>query len=66
MTMAQVEKRLLALEKRLGRLQETLDYQRAVKGIRRGLESAERGEGVSVGKAFGDLRRKHGLARRTR
>lgn len=66
MTMAQVEKRLLALEKRLGRLQETLDYQRAVEGIRRGLESAERGEGVSVGEAFGDLRRKHGLARRTR
>ena len=66
MTLAQVEKRLVALEKRLGRLQETLDYQQAVEGIRRGLESADRGEGIAVGKAFADLRRRHGLPQRTR
>jgi hypothetical protein len=67
MTLAQVEKRLVALEKRMGRLQETLDYQQAVEGIRRGLESADSSEGNSVTKTFADLRRKHGLAsRRTR
>jgi len=66
MTLAQVEKRLVALERRLGDLQETLEYQQAVDGIRRGLESADRGEGESVTKAFGDLRRKHGLTRRRR
>ena len=61
MTLAQVEKRLVALEKRLGDLQETLDYQQAVEAIRRGLDSADRGASESVSKTFGDLRRKHGL-----
>ena len=35
MTLIQVEKRLAAVEKRLGRLQQSLDYSRAVEGIRR-------------------------------
>jgi hypothetical protein len=58
MTMTQVEKRLAALERRLTALQESLDYQQAVDGIRRGLESADRGERRSVAQVCRKLRRR--------
>jgi len=58
MTMAQVAKRLAAVEKRLGDLQQSLEYQQAVEGIRRGLQSVDRGEGVSARKVFSELRRR--------
>ena len=64
MTLIQMEKRLAAVEKRLGRLQQSLDYSQAVEGIRRGLESGDRGEGIPVDKAFRALRRKHALSPR--
>ena len=64
MTLIQVERRLAAVEKRLGDLQQSLDYAHAVEGIRRGLESIDRGEGDAAGQVFRELRRKHGLKQR--
>ncbi len=64
MTLSQVERRLAALEKQLGQLQDTLEYERAVAGIRRGLQSADREEGESVKKTFSNIRRKHALGKR--
>jgi hypothetical protein len=64
MTMIHVQKRLAAIEKELSELRATLEYQRAVEGIRRGLESADRGEGAPARQVFNQLRRKHGLAQR--
>jgi hypothetical protein len=58
--MAQVEKRLASLEKQLGTLRQSLEHQQAVEGIRRGLESADRGEGIPIDRAFRHLRRKYG------
>lgn len=57
MTLAQVQKRLTALEQKLDDLRETIEYQQAVEGIRRGLESVERGEGIPTGKVFAAIRR---------
>jgi hypothetical protein len=61
MTLAQMAKRIEALEKDVRQLSELVDYQQAVEGIRRGLESADRGEGEVAAKAFGRLRRKYKL-----
>jgi PHD/YefM family antitoxin component YafN of YafNO toxin-antitoxin module len=41
------------------RLLELVDGAEAVAGIRRGLESFERGRGIPVKKAFRDLKRRH-------
>jgi hypothetical protein len=57
MTLAQVQKRLTVLERKIDDLRETIEYQQAVEGIRRGLESVERGEGTPTGKAFAAIRR---------
>ena len=57
MTMAQVHKRLAALERKIDHLQEAIEYQQAVEGIRRGLESADRREGIPAAKAFASIRR---------
>ena len=64
MTLSQVERRLEALEKQVGDLRQALEYQQAVEGIRRGLESANRGEGESVGAAFARIRRKYRRTKR--
>ena len=64
MTLSQVERRLEALEKQVGDLRQQLDYQQAVEGIRRGLESAARGEGESARATFAAIRRKHRRAKR--
>lgn len=61
MTLGQIDKRLSALERQIGSLQRQLDYQHAVDGIRHGLESAERHEGIAVGNAFGRSRRRTSL-----
>lgn len=42
---------------------ELVDQAEAVVGIRRGLASMARGEGISAKKAFEKLRKKHGVAR---
>ena len=63
MTLGQIAKRLTALEKQIGSLQNQLDYQQAVEGIRRGLDSVDRGEGEPVRKAFAKIRRKHSARR---
>ena len=63
MTLSQMQKRLTALERRIGELHRALEYQQAVEGIRRGLESVERGEGESVRMAFARIRRRHKFAR---
>ena len=39
------------------------DYEEAVQGIRRGLESAERGEGRPANEFFDEMRQKHGIPR---
>jgi hypothetical protein len=59
MTMSQLVKRLSAVEKSLSDLRDHLDYERAVEGIRRGLESADRGEGEPARRTFARLRRKY-------
>jgi hypothetical protein len=43
------------------RLLELLDRAEAIAGIRRGLESFRRAQGIPVKKAFRDLKRKHHL-----
>jgi hypothetical protein len=64
MTMAQVTKRLAALERKIDHLTHAMEYQQAVEGIRRGLDSADRGEGVPAAKAFTSIRRKYRAPRR--
>jgi hypothetical protein len=59
MTTAQLARRVEALEKNVERLTALVDYQQAVDGIRRGLESADQGEGEPASKSFARLRRKH-------
>ncbi|HEV7300196.1 MAG TPA: hypothetical protein VGN72_12575 [Tepidisphaeraceae bacterium] len=56
-TVKQMVERIEALEQTVDRLAEQLDYQQAVEGIRRGLESVERGEGITARKATTQLRR---------
>jgi prevent-host-death family protein len=43
------------------RLLEAAEHADAVEGIRRGLASMERGEGIPAQEAFDSLRRKHGV-----
>ena len=64
MTMSQVVKRLSAVEKSLSELRDQLEYERAVEGIRRGLASADRGEGEPARRVFTALRRKYKPTRR--
>ena len=63
MTMAQMQRRLNVLERKVGSLETALEYQQAVEGIRRGLESVQRGEGEPARKVFAEIRR-NGRARR--
>jgi transposase len=55
MTSAEMAKRIEALEQTVDRLADQLEYQQAVEGIRRGLESAARSEGISWSKARSHL-----------
>jgi len=64
MTVAQLVRRLDAVEKSLSDLRQQWDYERAVEGIRRGLESADRGEGEPARRVFAQLRRKYKTASR--
>jgi hypothetical protein len=59
MTLAHLEKRLNRIEQKLDDLHSTFEYAQAIDGIRRGLESANRGEGEKAQSAFSDIRRKH-------
>ncbi len=43
------------------RLLDALDRAEAIEGIRRGLESMARGEGIPIEEAFAMLRAKHGI-----
>ena len=43
------------------RLLEVIDRAEAIIGIKRGLESMERGEGIPAEEAFRQLREKHGI-----
>jgi predicted transcriptional regulator len=54
-----IEKRIAKLEQTVRSLQDKLEYEAAVEGIRRGLESVERGEGEPVRTVFAKLRRKY-------
>lgn len=58
MTLAQVQKRLSKLEDTVDRLVAELDYRQSIEAIREGLESADRGEGEPAEKVFGRLRKK--------
>jgi hypothetical protein len=58
-----MQKRLTALERRIGELHRALEYQHAVEGIRRGLESIERGKGEPAHVALARIRRRHKVAR---
>jgi hypothetical protein len=64
MTLSQVERRLEALEKQVGDLRQALEYQQAVEGIRRGLESADREKGEGAAVTFAQIRRKYGRGKR--
>jgi len=46
------------------RLLDWVDQAEAIAGIRRGLQSVERGEGLPAEKAFAKLRRKYKIAKR--
>lgn len=59
MTLTQVSKKIDALQSQVNQLRQDLDYELAVEGIRRGLASADRGEGMPVKAAFDQIRRKH-------
>jgi PHD/YefM family antitoxin component YafN of YafNO toxin-antitoxin module len=43
------------------KLLDELDRAQAIEGIRRGLESAARGEGIPIEEAFAELRAKYGI-----
>jgi predicted transcriptional regulator len=58
-TITEMAKRIVALEKTVDRLADQIDYQQAVEGIRRGLESMDRGEGETAKKVSARLHRKH-------
>lgn len=58
MTLAQVQKRLSKLEDTVDRLVAELDYRQSIDAIRQGLESADRGEGEPADKVFRRLRKK--------
>ena len=57
MTMIQLQRRLDSLEQKIGSLETRLEYQQAIEGIRRGLESVQRGEGKPARKVFAEIRR---------
>jgi BMFP domain-containing protein YqiC len=59
MTLTTIEKRIVQLEQTVREMQQSLDYQAAVEGIRRGLDSVHRGEGESAKQVFARIRRKH-------
>lgn len=63
MTQTTMEKRLVQLEKSVRQLQKKMDFDAAVEGIRRGLESADRREGESAKTFFSKLRKKHSRAK---
>jgi predicted transcriptional regulator len=56
-TVKQLAERIESLEQSVARLAEQLDYQQAVEGIRRGLESVERGEGIPAKQMIAHLNR---------
>ena len=64
MTLAQVQKRLSVLERKIDDLRETIEYQQAVEGIRRGLDSVDQREGTPARKVFAAIRREHRMPRR--
>lgn len=59
MTMTQMKKKIESLEKRLTEMQASIEYQSAVDGIRRGIESMESKQGKPAADVFAQLRRKH-------
>ncbi len=59
MTQSTMEKRIVLLEKTVRQMQKKMDYDAAVESIRRGLESADRGEGESAKTFFPKLRKKY-------
>jgi hypothetical protein len=63
MALTTIEKRIAKLERTILAMQEKLEYESAVEGIRRGLESVDRGEGEPANQFFAKLRRKHGAKR---
>lgn len=56
-TVKQLAERIQTLERSVDRLADQLDYQQAVEGIRRGIESVERGEGIPAKKLIAHLNR---------
>jgi uncharacterized Ntn-hydrolase superfamily protein len=56
-TVQQMAKRIEALEQSVDRLAAQLEYQQAVEGIRRGLDSVARRDGISAAKAITHLNR---------
>ena len=62
MAVTTIEKRIAKLEQTVRTLQDKLEYEAAVEGIRRGLESIDRGEGQPAKEFFAKLRRKHARA----
>jgi predicted transcriptional regulator len=54
-TVKQLAERIETLEQSVERLADQLDYQQAVEGIRRGLESVDKGEGIPAKKMIAHL-----------
>jgi hypothetical protein len=59
MNLAQVVTHIDALEREVLDLREKVEYERAVAGIRRGLDSANRGEGQPIKQALRMIRRNY-------
>jgi hypothetical protein len=59
MTLIQMKRRIESLEKQLSEVQRTIEYQQAVEGIRRGLESMNAGAGKPAKSVLSEIRRIH-------
>ena len=56
---AELVERVAMLETKMARLEEQLDFAQAVEGIRRGLDEANRGEGMPLREFDAQFRAKH-------
>jgi predicted transcriptional regulator len=62
MTVAELQSRITELEQKVADLQEQLEQERLLSGIRRGVEAADAGRMAPAREVLERLRQKHGIA----
>ena len=62
MTVAELESRIDALEKKVATLEQQLEHERMMAGVKRGLDEARRGLGKPLNQVDRELRAKHNIA----